>query len=78
MIIKTDTFEGIISKEIIDFDKSIVDNIERKTLDINVKIVDSGKTFIFPLREIPYVETWEDADLIDLIWEALKEFETES
>ena len=55
--------------------KAIRDNAIDKLLSIDVILTVNGLKFGITAENMPYVDSWEDSDLIELVNEWLKQFE---
>ena len=77
MKLKFEQFKTEITDPIITIDmRSIMDNTIEKLLSVSITL-ETANTKIYGVRitDIPYTDTWEDADIEGLVMERLKDFE---
>ena len=70
--LKTEITDPTISIDM----RSIMDNTIEKLLSVSITL-ETANTKIYGVRitDIPYTDTWEDADIEGLVMERLKDFE---
>ena len=77
MKLKFEQFKTEITDPTISIDmRSIMDNTIEKLLSVSITL-ETANTKIYGVRitDIPYTDTWEDADIEGLVMERLKDFE---